>query len=89
MDDDPFVFPFKIPSIEGYPEIYSNIKTAENTGINIGGYWHADVTYRKKPHKASVIYAREVPEYGGDTMFANQYLAYDTLPDVIAEHQMR
>jgi taurine dioxygenase len=85
LDDDPFVFPFKIPAIEGYPEIYSNIKTAENTGINIGGYWHADVTYRKKPHRASVIYAREVPEYGGDTMFANQYLAYDTLPDEIKQ----
>ena len=44
LDDDPFVFPFKIPSIEGYPEIYSNIKTAENTEINIGGYWHTNVS---------------------------------------------
>lgn len=81
LDEDPFVYPFKIPAIEGYPEIYSNIKEAENTGVNIGGYWHADVTYRKKPHKASVIYAKDVPEFGGDTMFANQYLAYETLPE--------
>ncbi len=80
LDTDPFVFPFKIPSIEGFPEIYSNIKEADNTGINIGGYWHADVTYRRKPHKASVLYAMDVPAYGGDTMFANQYLAYETLP---------
>ena len=85
LDEDPFVYPFKIPSIEGYPEIYSNIKEADNTGINIGGYWHADVTYRKKPHKASVIYARQVPDYGGDTMFANQYLAFETLPPEVQE----
>ena len=85
LDDDPFVFPFKIPSIEGFPEIYSNIKEAENKGVNIGGYWHADVTYREKPHKASVLYAKEVPEFGGDTMFANQYLAYETLPTTLRE----
>ena len=81
LDDNPFVFPFKIPSIEGFPEIYNNIKEADNTGVNIGGFWHADVTYREKPHKASVLYAKEIPDYGGDTMFANQYLAYETLPD--------
>ena len=81
LDDDPFVFPFKIPSVEGFPEIYSNVKEAKNTGVNIGGYWHADVTYREKPHAASVIYAKDVPEFGGDTMFANQYLAFETLPD--------
>ncbi len=80
LDTDPFVYPFRIPPIEGFPEIYSNIKEADNTGINIGGYWHADVTYRRKPHKASVLYAKEVPACGGDTMFANQYLAYETLP---------
>ena len=85
LDTDPFVYPFKIPPIEGFPEIYSNIKEADNTGINIGGYWHADVTYRRKPHKASVLYAKEVPDYGGDTMFANQYLAYETLPGELRE----
>jgi taurine dioxygenase len=85
LDDDPFVFPFKVPAIEGYPEIYNNIKEANNKGINIGGYWHADVTYREKPHKASVIYAKEVPEVGGDTMFANQYLAFETLSKELQE----
>ena len=83
LDTDPFVFPFKIPPVDGYPEIYSNIKEADDTGLNIGGYWHADVTYRAKPHKASVLYAREVPACGGDTLFANQYLAYETLPEAL------
>ena len=83
LDRDPFVFPFKIPSIEGFPEVYTNIKEADNGGVNIGGYWHADVTYRAKPHKASVLYAVEVPECGGDTQFSNQYLAYETLSDTL------
>ena len=84
-DEEPFVYPFKIPPVEGYPEIYSNIKEAENTGVNIGGFWHADVTYRVKPHKASILYAKDVPEVGGDTMFANQYLAFETLPEAMQE----
>ena len=85
LDYDPFAYPFKIPKIEGYPEIYENIKEASNEGINIGGYWHADLTYRVKPHMASVLYAKDVPAFGGDTMFANQYLAYETLPKSLKE----
>ena len=85
LDEDPFVYPFKIPCIEGYPALYNNIKEAEHRGVNIGGFWHADVTYRVKPHKASVLYARQVPDVGGDTMFANQYLAYETLPRAMKE----
>jgi len=39
------------------------------------------VSYLERPSLGSVLYAREVPEHGGDTMFASQYLAYDTLSD--------
>ena len=39
------------------------------------------ITYRERPQKAGIIYAKECPAYGGDTMFANQYLAYETLSD--------
>ena len=89
LDTDPFVYPFKIPFSEDYPEVYENIKEASNHGINIGGYWHADVTYRQKPHMASVIYAKEVPDFGGDTMFANQYLAYETLPEEMKQKLLK
>jgi len=79
VDDAPFSYPFKTPTLEGHPEILLNVKEAHDPSINVGGFWHADVTYREKPHKAGIIYAREAPAFGGDTMFANQYLAFETL----------
>ncbi|NKB58070.1 MAG: TauD/TfdA family dioxygenase [Alphaproteobacteria bacterium] len=43
--------------------------------------WHQDMTYNDLPPKASLLYAMEVPEAGGDTSFYNMYKAYETLPD--------
>ncbi len=85
IDTAPFVHPLKMPSLEGYPEVFNVIKEASNSAINIGGFWHADVTYRERPHLAAVFYAKETPDFGGDTMFANQYLAYETLSDGMKE----
>jgi len=81
IDREPFVYPFKTPSVEGHPEVFNIVKEAGNRSFNIGGFWHTDVTYRERPHLCSVIYARDTPDFGGDTMFANQYLAYETLSD--------
>jgi taurine dioxygenase len=74
-----FNYLFKTPSIEGQPQFIVNVKEANDRTLNVGGFWHADVTYRDRPHKVAVLYAYDVPPYGGDTMFANQYLAYETL----------
>jgi taurine dioxygenase len=41
--------------------------------------WHSDTTYLPRPPMATMLVARELPPYGGDTLFANQYLAYETL----------
>ena len=43
--------------------------------------WHIDSSFRTLPSKASILYALEIPEKGGDTMFADTTLAYDTLPE--------
>jgi taurine dioxygenase len=47
----------------------------------VGEDWHTDTTMVKEPPLGAILYALEVPPFGGDTMFANQYLAYDTLSD--------
>jgi len=47
----------------------------------VGEDWHTDTTMVAEPPMAAILYAIEVPPYGGDTLFANQYLAYETLSD--------
>jgi taurine dioxygenase len=53
--------------------------------------WHTDVTYLQAPAQAAVLYSEEVPEVGGDTLWANMYRAYETLPEPLKEKisQMR
>jgi len=75
----PVEYPF-LKGIDGYPEIIAVIKLEHET-MNFGGVWHSDTTYQQEPPMATLLVAREVPEAGGDTIFANQYLAYDTLSD--------
>lgn len=53
-------------------------REATDRALNLGGSWHADVTYRARPHGAGLLHAKECPTRGGDTMFANQYLAFET-----------
>jgi taurine dioxygenase len=45
----------------------------------VGEEWHTDTTMVEAPPMAAILYAIEVPPYGGDTCFANQYMAYETL----------
>lgn len=61
-----------------YPEIKEVIRRPEDTR-NIGGFWHMDLSFRAQPCIASVLYAKELPPYGGDTMFAHLGAAHDAL----------
>jgi len=47
--------------------------------------FHSDQSYREQPAKASALYAIEIPSKGGNTLFANAYRAYETLPDEIKQ----
>ena len=71
--------------LEGLPEIYilSNLKkNGKRVGrAGAGHYWHSDLSYMAQPSLGSLLRSIEVPEVGGDTMFANLALAYDALSE--------
>jgi taurine dioxygenase len=73
----PVEYPF-VKGLDGFPEIIAVAKL-EHEKVNFGGIWHTDTAYLETPPMATMLLAREVPDVGGDTLFANQYLAYETL----------
>ena len=75
----PIEYPF-VKGLDEHPEIIPVLKLAHET-VNFGGIWHSDTAYLDVPPMASMLIAREVPPAGGDTEFANMYLAYETLSD--------
>ena len=72
---EPAVYPF-IQGLPDVPEVIEIIKT-ESDEKNFGGSWHSDTSYMERPAKATLLYAKEVPEYGGDTLFCNTNMAYE------------
>ena len=72
-------YPF-VTGLEETPEIIEILKTEADTA-NFGGVWHSDTSYLDRPPLATMLYAREVPPAGGDTLFANATMAYDSLSD--------
>lgn len=73
----PIEYPF-VKGIDGFAEIIPVLKLPHER-VNFGGIWHSDTTYLDAPPMATLLVAREVPDHGGDTLFANMYLAYETL----------
>ncbi len=72
------------PTVEGHPDVQLVAKNPEDTR-NVGDVWPTDVSYVAKPPMGSMLYALEVPEAGGDTMFASMYASYDALSDGMKE----
>jgi taurine dioxygenase len=78
--------------LPGHPEILliSNIRNeqGEHIGLADAGFtWHSDTSYRRRPSRCSLLYAKEVPQRDGrplgDTVFANAIAAYEALPETM------
>src|SRR6476619_5677018 len=74
---EPIEYPF-VKGLPDYPQIIE-VKKLEHEKHNFGGIWHSDTTYLQEPPMGSMLLSKEVPPYGGDTLFASQYAAYDAL----------
>lgn len=74
---DIFIHPFLISDD---PEVVDIIRAPGDTRI-VGEDWHSDTTMMRSPPMGAILMAMDVPEFGGDTLFANQYLAYEALSD--------
>jgi taurine dioxygenase len=71
----PFVEP-----IADHPEVIAVVRDpSEQQGFTFGSLWHSDFSFLPEPPMGSILHAIEVPPYGADTLWANQYLAYRTL----------
>ena len=73
--------PVEYPFVKGLPEFPEIIQVTklEHERTNFGGIWHSDTAYLDHPPMGSMLLAREVPPFGGDTLFANQVLAFESL----------
>jgi len=72
-----FVHP-NYAGMQADPEIVMIRREPGDTRV-VGEDWHTDTTMMTTPPMGAILFALEVPPYGGDTLFANQYLAYETL----------
>ncbi|NQV95845.1 MAG: TauD/TfdA family dioxygenase [Sphingomonadales bacterium] len=69
-----------VNGMEDYPEIIKMHKPAR-TAASFGVGWHTDNSFFRKPSLGSIVYADIVPPQGGDTLFANQQLAFESLSE--------
>ena len=74
--DTPFITP-----LDDHPNVLAVVREADEAGALFGGSWHSDWSFQHAPPSATILYGHEVPPAGGDTVFTNQYLAYETLSD--------
>ncbi len=69
-----------VKTMPDHPEVIEVVKDKTEIGVkNFGGNWHSDWSFQAAPPRATILHAKEVPPYGGDTLFANMYMAYETL----------
>lgn len=65
--------------VDGHPEVQLVLKEPNTVNYNFGVTWHTDGSFLDTPAMGTMLHAQELPLVGGDTMFSNMYLAFDSL----------
>jgi taurine dioxygenase len=73
------------PHYLNYPEIFPVSNHEEDGYLNVGHYWHHDGSFLETPTYLSLFYFLKAPLKGGDFLFTNMYLAYETLSDSLKQ----
>ena len=77
--DDPF-----IQAIEGHPHVIAVQRAADETGpVFVGNVWHTDWSFQAKPPAGTCLFSITIPPCGGDTVFANQHMALERMPEAL------
>jgi taurine dioxygenase len=79
--EDPFIAP-----IPGREHVLEVSREADETAPIFAENWHSDWSFLERPPSATLLHGRVIPPVGGDTLFANQYAAYDELDDELKAH---
>lgn len=76
---DLMILPY-IEPLQDFPEIIRVLKQADEVNMGVfGGDWHSDFSFLETPPQASILYAEDIPPLGGDTLWVNMALAWQTL----------
>ncbi len=75
-----------IPPLEGHPGVHILKGISKNKLTTQNLIWHVDHSYKPQPSLGGALYAIDVPESGGDTLFANMYAAYEALSDRMKQY---
>lgn len=72
-----------VSTLPGHPHIMAVKRSAREQVPPFGSAWHSDWSFQSVPPAATLLHAKIVPPVGGDTFYANQYRAYETLPQAL------